>query len=86
MKFTEVANILNIPEEVVFEAGEYAVTTPGHNGDLPMVVKFSQEKSRTSTLILLASLKGLPMSSLHGFRHKLLKAKRSMLIFCQAPL
>lgn len=44
MKFTEVANILNIPEEVVFEAGEYAVTTPGHNGDLPMVVKFSQEK------------------------------------------
>lgn len=44
MKFTEVANILNIPEEVVFETGEYAVTTPGHNGYLPMVVKFSQVK------------------------------------------
>lgn len=44
MKFTEVANILNIPEAVSYEAGDYAVTTPGHNGDLPMVVSFSQDK------------------------------------------
>lgn len=44
MKFTEVANILNIPEVVNYEAGDYAVTTPGHNGDLPMVVSFSQDK------------------------------------------
>lgn len=51
---------------MAFEAGEYAVTTPGHNGDLPMVVKSSQEKSRTSTLMT-ASLM-IVMSSLHEFR------------------
>lgn len=44
LKFTEVANILNIPEEITYEEGDYAVTTPGHNGDLPMVVSFSQDK------------------------------------------
>lgn len=44
LKFTEVASILNIPEEVKYEAGDYAVTTPGHNADLPMVVSFSHDK------------------------------------------
>lgn len=44
MRFTDVANILNIPEDVTFEPGEYTVTAPGHNGDLPMVVTFSSDR------------------------------------------
>ena len=44
VRFTEVANLLNVPEEVVYEPGEYTVTAPGHNGDLPMVVKLSEER------------------------------------------
>ncbi|KAF1299186.1 flavocytochrome c [Enterococcus sp. JM4C] len=44
MRFTEVANLLNEPEEVVFEAGSFTVTAPGHNGDLPMVVTLSEDR------------------------------------------
>ena len=33
IRFTEVANILNVPEEVVYQPGDYTVTAPGHNGD-----------------------------------------------------
>lgn len=44
MRFTDVANILNIPEDVTFEPGEYTVTAPGHNGDLPMVVTLSNDR------------------------------------------
>ncbi|MBR8699351.1 NAD(P)H-dependent oxidoreductase [Enterococcus casseliflavus] len=32
VRFTEVANLLNVPEEVIYEPGEYTVTAPGHNG------------------------------------------------------
>ncbi len=44
IRFTEVVNILNIPEEVNFEPGRYTVTTLGHNGDLPMVVTLSSDR------------------------------------------
>lgn len=44
IRFTEVANILNVPEEVVYQPGDYTVTAPGHNGDLPMVVTLSEER------------------------------------------
>ena len=44
MRFTQVVNLLAIPEEIEFVPGNYTVTTPGHNGDLPMVVKFSEDR------------------------------------------
>lgn len=44
MRFAEVANILNIPEDVSFEPGEYTVSAPGHNGELPMVVTLSSDR------------------------------------------
>ncbi|MBZ6527327.1 flavocytochrome c [Aerococcaceae bacterium DSM 111021] len=44
VRFTDVANLLNIPEEIEFVPGEYSVTTPGHNGDLPMVVRLSKNR------------------------------------------
>ena len=44
MRFTEVANLLNVPEDVAFEPGDYTVTAPGHNGDLPMVVSLSNDR------------------------------------------
>lgn len=44
MRFTEVANLLNVPEEVVFEPGAYTVAAVGHNGDLPMVVSLSNNR------------------------------------------
>lgn len=44
MRFTEVANILNEPEEISYQPGAYTVTAPGHNGDLPMVVTVSEER------------------------------------------
>lgn len=44
IRFTEVANILNVPEEVSYQPGAYTVTAPGHNGDLPMVVTVSEER------------------------------------------
>lgn len=43
-RFTQIANLLNIPEEIEFTPGDYKVSTPGHNGDLPMTVKFSQDR------------------------------------------
>ncbi|MEY8371023.1 FAD-dependent oxidoreductase [Aerococcaceae bacterium 50-4] len=43
-RFTQVATILSIPEELNFKPGEYHVTAVGHNGDLPMVVRFSENK------------------------------------------
>lgn len=44
LRFTEVANLLNKPEEVHFSPGAFTVTAPGHNGDLPMVVTLSKER------------------------------------------
>lgn len=44
LRFTKVANLLNVPEEVTFEAGDFTVTAPGHNGDLPMVVTLSKDR------------------------------------------
>lgn len=44
MRFAEVANILNIPEDISFEPGEYTVSAPGHNGELPMVVTLSSDR------------------------------------------
>lgn len=44
MRFTQIANLLNIPEDIEFTPGLYNVTTPGHNGDLPMIVKFSEDR------------------------------------------
>lgn len=44
IRFTEVASMLNIPEEMNFEPGKYTVTAPGHNGELPMVVTFSNDR------------------------------------------
>ena len=44
MRFAKVANQLNEPEEVTFEPGEFTVVTPGHNGDLPMVVTLSEDR------------------------------------------
>lgn len=44
LRFTEVANLLNVPEEVTFEPGAFTVTAPGHNGDLPMVVTLSADR------------------------------------------
>ncbi|MBU5594565.1 flavocytochrome c [Amphibacillus sp. MSJ-3] len=44
LRFTEVANIMNIPEEVKFQPGEYHVTAVGHNGDLPMTVRLTEDR------------------------------------------
>lgn len=44
MRFTEIANLLNVPEDVTFEPGDYTVTAPGHNGDLPMVVTLTTDR------------------------------------------
>lgn len=44
LRFVTIANQLNQPEDIVFEPGIYTVTTPGHNGDLPMSVTFSQDR------------------------------------------
>jgi urocanate reductase len=44
LRFTEIANLLNVPEEVTFEPGNYTVTAPGHNGDLPMVVTLTTDR------------------------------------------
>ncbi|MEX2804771.1 flavocytochrome c [Streptococcus sp. H31] len=44
LRFVDVANQLNLPEEVRFEPGTYQVTTEGHNGKLPMSVTLSEEK------------------------------------------
>lgn len=44
LRFAKVANLLNEPEEIHYTPGEFTVTAPGHNGDLPMVVKLSEDK------------------------------------------
>ncbi|WP_057491399.1 flavocytochrome c [Streptococcus orisasini] len=44
LRFAEIANQLNEPEEVHFEPGTYQVTTVGHNGDLPMAVTLSEDR------------------------------------------
>ncbi|MGP6147298.1 flavocytochrome c [Jeotgalibaca sp. A122] len=47
IRFTEVANLLNIPELISFNPGEYTVTAPGHNGKLPMRVVLSEDRIET---------------------------------------
>lgn len=44
LRFAEVANLLNIPEEIRYTPGQYAVTTVGHNGELPMTVTLSEDR------------------------------------------
>ena len=44
IRFANIANQLNQPEDVRFEPGTYHVTTVGHNGDLPMLVTLSEER------------------------------------------
>lgn len=44
LRFTQVVNLLNVPEEISYEPGKYCVTAPGHNGDLPMVVTLSTDR------------------------------------------
>lgn len=44
LRFTEVANLLSVPEEVKLESGSFTVTTPGHNGDIPMVVTLANNR------------------------------------------
>ena len=44
LRFTQIANLLNVPEEITYEPGTYNVTAPGHNGDLPMAVTLSTDR------------------------------------------
>lgn len=44
MRFASIIDQMNEPEELVFEPGTYEVTTPGHNGKLPMTVTFSKDR------------------------------------------
>ncbi|MGT2957679.1 flavocytochrome c [Streptococcus bovimastitidis] len=44
MRFASIIDQMNEPEELVFEPGTYEVTTPGHNGKLPMSVTFSKDR------------------------------------------
>lgn len=80
LRFVDVANQLNLPEEVHFEPGTYQVTTEGHNGKLPMAVTLSEEKLRK--LILTHQVKRLvfPISSSPAFLMKSLKDRRSTLM------
>ncbi len=44
LRFTDVASILSLPEEVRFEPGHYEVKAVGHNGPLPITVSFSDTR------------------------------------------
>lgn len=44
IRFTEIANLLNVPENITFEPGKYEVTAVGHNGNLPMTVTLSDDR------------------------------------------
>ncbi|CAM4077860.1 NADPH-dependent FMN reductase [Streptococcus penaeicida] len=44
IRFASIIDQMNEPEELVFEPGTYEVTTPGHNGKLPMSVTFSKDR------------------------------------------
>ncbi|HCM88894.1 MULTISPECIES: flavocytochrome c [Vagococcus] len=44
LRFTQISNLLNIPEEVCYEPGIYNVVAPGHNGNLPMAVTLTKER------------------------------------------
>ena len=44
MRFTKISNLLNIPEDITFTPGTFEVSTPGHNGDLPMKVTLSKKR------------------------------------------
>ncbi|HLQ40500.1 MAG TPA: FAD-dependent oxidoreductase, partial [Tetragenococcus sp.] len=44
MRFSKMANQLNIAQEVHFEPGTYQVVAQGHSGDLPMEVTLSQNR------------------------------------------
>ncbi|APX71762.1 flavocytochrome c [Companilactobacillus allii] len=43
-RFTEIANLLNVPEDLNFKPGTFEVTAKGHNGDLPMSVTLSDDR------------------------------------------
>jgi len=44
VRFIKAADSLHVPDEVRFEPGDYQVKTKGHNGELPMVVSFSENR------------------------------------------
>ncbi|AVK60891.1 flavocytochrome c [Lactobacillus sp. CBA3605] len=44
MHFTEIANLLNVPEDLEFKPGTFEVTAKGHNGELPMAVTLSKDR------------------------------------------
>ncbi len=44
LRFTQVVNVLAEPEEVALTSGEFTVTTPGHNGEIPMVVRIDNNR------------------------------------------
>lgn len=44
LRFADVANLLNVPEEISYQPGQFEVVTPGHNGDLPMVVTLTEDR------------------------------------------
>lgn len=43
-RFTEIANLLNVPEDLNFKPGTFEVTAKGHNGELPMSVTLSKDR------------------------------------------
>lgn len=44
LRFPQVVNVLAEPEEVALTSGEFTVTTPGHNGEIPMVVRIDNNR------------------------------------------
>ena len=44
LRFVDVANILNLPEDIKFEPGTYAVSAVGYNGKLPMTVTLGSDR------------------------------------------
>lgn len=58
-RFTEVSNLLNVPEEIRFEPGTYSVSVPGHNGDIPVEVTFTQNRIETIDIDQASETKGI---------------------------
>ncbi len=44
IRFSNIVSQLALPEEIEFKPGTYEVAAKGHNGDLPMVVTFSENR------------------------------------------
>ncbi len=50
LRFTQISNLLNVPEDVKYEPGIYNVVAPGHNGNLPMAVTLTEERIETISI------------------------------------